>query len=89
MSESLRPHGLYSPWNSPGQNAGVGSLSLLRGSSQPRDQTFTARSPTLQADSLPAESQGEMKTCGFYPRVENPLDRGAWNLKESDMTEAA
>ena len=25
------PHGLYSPWNSPGQNAGVGSLSLLQG----------------------------------------------------------
>ena len=33
------PHGLYSPWNSPGQNTGVGSLSLSRGSSQPRDQT--------------------------------------------------
>ena len=27
----LRPHGLYSPWNSPGQNTGVGSLSLLHG----------------------------------------------------------
>ena len=26
-------------WNSPGQNTGVGSLSLLQGSSQPRDQT--------------------------------------------------
>ena len=31
MSGSLRPHGLYSPWNSPGQNTGVGSLSLLQG----------------------------------------------------------
>ena len=28
---SFRPHGLYSPWNSPGQNIGVGSLSLLQG----------------------------------------------------------
>ena len=28
---SLRPHGVYSPWNSPGQNTGVGSLSLLQG----------------------------------------------------------
>ena len=37
MSDSLQPHGLYSPWNSPGQNTGVGSsLSLLQGSSQPR-----------------------------------------------------
>ena len=31
MSNSLRPHGLYSPWNSPGQNTGVGSLSPLQG----------------------------------------------------------
>ena len=29
MSDSLWPHGLYSPWNSPGQNTGVGSYSLL------------------------------------------------------------
>ena len=32
MFDSLRPHGLYSPWNSPGQNTGVlGSHSLLQG----------------------------------------------------------
>ena len=31
VSDSLRPHGLYSPWNSPSQNIGVGSLSLLQG----------------------------------------------------------
>ena len=31
MLYSLWPHGLYSPWNSPGQNAGVGSCSLLQG----------------------------------------------------------
>ena len=29
LCPTLRPHGLYSPWNSPGQNTGVGSLSLL------------------------------------------------------------
>ena len=28
---TLPPHGLYSPWNSPGRNPGVGSLSLLQG----------------------------------------------------------
>ena len=28
---TLRIHGLYSPWNSPGQNTGVGSLSLFQG----------------------------------------------------------
>ena len=31
VSNSSRPHGLYSPWNSPCQNTGVGSLSLLHG----------------------------------------------------------
>ena len=31
VSDSLRPHGLYSPWNSPDQNTGLGSLSLLQG----------------------------------------------------------
>ena len=31
MSDSLWTHGLYSPWNSPGQNTGVGSHSLLQG----------------------------------------------------------
>ena len=31
VSDSLWPHGLYSPWNSPGQNTGVGSLSLVQG----------------------------------------------------------
>ena len=67
MSDSLQPHELYSPWNSPGQNSGVGSLSLLQGifptqgSSQPRDRT---RSPILQVDSLPAEPQGKLKNTG-------------------------
>ena len=31
VSQSLQPRGLYSPWNSPGQNTEVGSLSLLHG----------------------------------------------------------
>ena len=57
MSDSLRPHGPYSPWSSPGQNAGVGSRSLLQGSSQPR-------SPALQVDSLPAKPPGKPKNTG-------------------------
>ena len=31
LSNSLRLHGLYSPWHSPGQNTGMGSPSLLQG----------------------------------------------------------
>ena len=30
VSDSLWPHGLYGPWNSPGQNTGVSSSSLLQ-----------------------------------------------------------
>ena len=31
VSDSLQPHGLYSPWNSPGQDTGVGSCSFPQG----------------------------------------------------------
>ena len=41
---------LYGPWNFPGQNTGVGSLSLLQGIF-----LIEQGSPALQADSLPAE----------------------------------
>ena len=61
VSNSATP---YSPWNSPGQNTGVGSLSLLQGSlgwSRPRDRT---RSPALQSDSLSTEPQGKPKNTG-------------------------
>ena len=36
---SLRPHGLYSPWNSPGQNTGVGSHSFLQGTLLTQEST--------------------------------------------------
>ena len=39
VSDSWRPHELYSPWNSLGQNTGVCRLRFSRGSSQPRDRT--------------------------------------------------
>ena len=38
MSNSLWPRGVYSPWNSPGQNTGVGSLSFLQVIFPTRDQ---------------------------------------------------
>ena len=59
VSDSFRPHGLYSPWDSPGQNTGAGSLSLLQGIiSNPK---IEPKSPALQADSSPAEPQGKPK----------------------------
>ena len=53
MSDSFQPHGLYSPWNSPGQNTVVGSLSLLQWIFPTQELNWG--SPASQADSLPAE----------------------------------
>ena len=52
VSNSLRPHGLYSPWNSPGSNTGWVSCSL------------ESQSPTLQVGSLPAKPLGRPKNTG-------------------------
>ena len=53
VSDTLQPHGLYNPWNSPGQNTGAfpspGDLP---------NPGIEPTSPILQADSLPAEPQG-------------------------------
>ena len=57
MSHSLQPHELYSPWNSSGQNTGVGSLSLLQEGLP--DPGIELGSPALQADSLSAELPGK------------------------------
>ena len=57
-SDSLRPRGLHSPWNSLGQNTGVGSLSLLQGIFP--TQGSEPKSPTLQVDSLPVEPRSDM-----------------------------
>ena len=43
MSNSLQPHGPCRPWNSPGQNPGVGSCSLLQGIFPTRDWTQVSR----------------------------------------------
>ena len=60
LSDSLWPHGLQSPWNSPDQNTGVGSLSLLQGIFP-----TPGSNPSLlcllywQADSLPLVPAGK------------------------------
>ena len=62
--ESVMPSNhliLYSPWDSPGQNTGVGSLSLLQG-----DLPNPGIEPTslaLQGDSLPAEPPEKPPIC--------------------------
>ena len=102
MSDSLRPHGLYSPCDSPGQNTGVGSLSLLQG-------IFPTQGlnpgPALQADSLPAEPQGKPKiswgntiplSWGFIllkcSSSDKPYPKGSslnlalWNVSQTSLT---
>ena len=58
-SDSLQPHGLYSPWNSPGQNTGVGSLSLLQGIFLTQGSCIAGRFFYLSA-----EPQGKPKNTG-------------------------
>ena len=64
MSDSLRSHGLYSPWNSPGQNTGENNLSFLQGIFPTQGQNPHCRSSTLKADSIPAEPQRKPKNTG-------------------------
>ena len=61
MSDSLWSHGLYPPWDSPGQNTEVGSHSLQ----DLPNAGIEPRSPMLQADSLPAEPQRKPKNTGM------------------------
>ena len=62
MADSLWPHGLYSPWNSPGQNMQWVAFPFSRGSSQPEDRTrvscITGRFFTSWATMLKAEGEG-------------------------------
>ena len=61
VSNSLWPHGIYSPWNSPRKNTGVSSISLLQGIFP--TQGSNPGIPN-QADSSPAEPQGKPKYTG-------------------------
>ena len=74
MSDSLQPHGLYSPWNSPGQNTGVGSHSLLQG-------IF----PTQESNQGLLHCRQILYQLSYQERIHSsilakriPMDRGAW-----------
>ena len=68
---------LDGPWNSPGQNTGVGSHFLLPG--------IEPRSPEVQADSLPTEPSGKPPDqrplgiqCSLKPATINYLSELHW-----------
>ena len=69
---TLRPHGLYSLWNSPGRNTGVGSCSHSPGDFL--NPGIEPRSPLLQVDSLPAELKGSPRIPEW---VVYPFSRGS------------
>ena len=75
VSDPLRPHGLYSPCNSPGQNTGVEPFpspgDLLNLGIEPR-------SPALQVGSLPTEPEGKPKKWEAL----NKFNSLAWVLRK-------
>ena len=87
VSDSLWPHGRYSPWNSPGQNTGVGTLSLLQ-SSQPRDGTQVSRNAggfftswaTMEAPWVTESLWWRQQTAQVLPSPGHAsLPSGGWN----------
>jgi len=85
VSDSWRPHGLCSPWNSPGQNTGVGSCPLLqRDLPNPGNEP---RSPVLHADSLPSEPPGKPSKLYIfkaYNLISFDLHIYSWNHHHSE-----
>ena len=64
MYKSLQPHGLYSLWNSPGQNTGVGCRALLQGLLP----TLGSNLDFLHCRWLSSELPGKPKNTGVaYP----------------------
>ena len=68
----FKPYGLYSPWNFPGQNTGVSSLSLLQGIFP--TQGLNPGFPHCRQILSPAEPQGKPKNTGV---VADPFSRGS------------
>ena len=85
MSKSLQPQGLYALWNSPGQNTGVGSLSLLQGIFP--TQGSNPGLPHCRRNSLPAEPQRKPKNTevGSLSLLQEIFLIQGWNLDLLDF----
>ena len=68
MSDSLRPHGLYSPWNSLGQNTGVGCHFLLQCMEVKSESEVAQLCPTLR-DPMDCSWLGSSISGIFQARV--------------------
>ena len=86
IQHSMRPHELYSPWNSPAQNTRVGSLALLQGIFQFNSWVGKIcwrmdSLPTPVFLGLPCGSAGKESTCnvgdlGLIPGLGRPTGEG-------------
>ena len=68
VSNSLRPHGLYIPWNSLGQNTGVSSPSLLQGIFPTQFSHIAGRFFTSWATSWLENGANNAKVEGLIPK---------------------
>ena len=83
LSHSLWPYWLYIPWTCPGQNTGVGSSSFSRYLPNP---DIKPRSPTLQANYLPAEPQGKPKNTGVGSLSLFPICETTWTIQSMEFS---
>ena len=84
MSNFLQCYGLYSPWDSPGQNTGVGSLSLIQGIFPIQGLNPALLHFRIKAYSLPAEPQGKPNNTGvgslsLHQQI-FPIQESNWGL---------
>ena len=87
VSDSLRPHGLYGPWNSPGQNTGVGSLSLPQGTFPTYKSNWGLLHWSLILYQL--KYQGSQKECLPYRCAVQNLELHFFHCMASHTTEHA
>ena len=92
VSDSLRPHGLCSPWNSPGQNTGVGSRSLLQGifpnqGSNPGPPQCKQILYQLSHQESPRILEWESSQAGNWTKVSCTGDRffTNWAIREAQL----
>ena len=76
VSNSLWPHGLYSPWNSPGQNTEWVAFPFSRVSSQPSDRTQVSHIRLPSIVQLVKNPPAMQQTPVQILAREDPLEKG-------------
>ena len=83
MSDSLRPHGLYRPWNSPAQNTGVGRLSLFQQIFPTQELNRGLLRCRLILYQLSYEGSPLMSLIqGIKPRTLSPSPEAVWKSRD-------